>query len=272
MSNSTIHNFWKSFLEAGEVSRSAVPKNVLKTSQFKAFFNGQADGAITLEKNGRGSTYKINERKRSIIQQYFDVTFPYSLDSVKNKFQSTLMFRNSKASKQKEKSIFFLKGHNAIKLNGVEFDLKQHTVMFGIAAFLSPQIEFEKICFVENKDVFLEIESLLGFGYVYVHKYGRIGKDDIKLFKTNEILVFSDYDYIGLNEYLTIKKEFDNTNFYIPKNYDELYEKYSRPIPERQIPSELVLLSNEDLVVKIRTKLQKENYYLEQQSLFEFMV
>lgn len=272
MSNSTIYNFWKSFLETGEVSRSAVPKNVLKTSQFKAFFNGQADGAITLEKNGRGSTYKINESKRNIIQQYFDNAFPNKLDSINNKFQSTLMFRNSKASKQKEKSIFFLKGHHKIKLNGIEFDLKRHTELFEIAAFLTPQIKFNKICFVENKDVFLEIESLLGYDYIYIHKYGRIGKDDIKLFQTEEILVFSDYDYIGLNEYLTIKKEFNNTSFYIPNNYDELYEKYSRPIPEKQIPSELVLLSNEDLVVKIRTKLQKENYYLEQQSLFEFMV
>jgi hypothetical protein len=272
MSNSTIHNFWKSFLETAEVSRSSVPKSVLRTSQFKAFFNGQADGAIILEKNGRGSTYKINERKRNIIQQYFDITFPNSLDSVNNKFQSTLMFRNSKASKQKDKSIFFIKGYKPIKLNGIEFDLKHHTEMFGIVAILSPQIEFKKICFVENKDVFLEIESLLGFSYLYIHKYGRIGKNDIKLFKTEEILVFSDYDYIGLNEYLTIKREFANTNFYIPENYDELYDKYSRPIPERQIPSELVSLSNEDIVVKIRTKLQKENYYLEQQSLFEFMV
>jgi hypothetical protein len=267
MSNQTIYNFWRRFLETGETGARSVPKIVSKSSQFQAFFNGQADGAIISDKRGKGQTLRINENKRDSIEQFFYITFPNSIENITSKAESVAMYRNSKASGKRDKPIFFIKGFNEIKLNEEYFDLETPTNRFGLSAFIAPKIEYAKICFVENKDVFLDAEKLFGEDYLYVHKYGRIGKDDVKLFTTNEILVFSDYDYVGLNEYLTIKGEFENTKFYVPNNYDDLHSKYSMSIKDKQTPSELVLQSTDESVVRIRTIIQKENTFLEQQSL-----
>ncbi len=267
MSNPTKYSFWKQFLERGEVLRSAVPKVVINSPEFVAFHNGMNHGAIISEKIGRGSVFKINPNKRFVIEKFFNTTFPNQLESVNNKNESVAMFRNSKASGYKEKPVLFIKGFNNIKLNGEYFDLEAPTRKFGISAFIAPEIEFNRICFVENKDVFLVAEKLLGHDYLYIHKYGRVGKGDVKLLNTNEILVFSDYDYIGLNEYLIIKNQFQNTHLFIPENFDELYQKYSSELPEKQTPSSLVMQSTEKEVVDIRTILQKENRFLEQQSL-----
>jgi hypothetical protein len=268
MSNQTIHKFWNNFLEIGEVSKSAVPKSILESSQFEAFYSGLQDAAIISEKRGKGSVLKLNETKRHLIETYFKKTFPNSIKSVLTKNDSVAMFRDSKTAGIKEKAIFFLKGKHIIRLNEVDFDLKSVSEEYGLSAHFVPSIEFENICIVENKDTFIDAHKLLGDKYIYVHKYGRFGKEDVNLFKASKIVVFSDYDYIGLNEYLTFKSKHSNTSLFYPNNFDELFDKYSSTLPEKQIPSKQVQESTDPVVVKIRTQLQKENKFLEQQALF----
>jgi len=76
-----------------------------------------------------------------------------------------------------------------------------------------------------------------------------------------------------LNEYLTVKNTFPNTTLFFPKNYDLLFNKYPKALKKKndkeQQPSQLVLQSDEAIVVKIKNQLLETKHFLEQQILFE---
>jgi hypothetical protein len=89
--------------------------------------------------------------------------------------------------------------------------------------------------------------------------------------QTKEVLVFSDYDYIGLNEYLKCKSVFENTSFFEPENYDLLFEQYAKEITlnrkKGQKASKNVLASQDEIVLRICRDLQTKQKFLEQESL-----
>jgi hypothetical protein len=124
---------------------------------------------------------------------------------------------------------------------------------------------------VENKESFLQAEKVISQDYVFIHSYGRIGKNLLEKIQTNEVLVFSDYDYIGLNEYLKCKSVFENTSFFVPENYDLLFEQYAKEIilnrKKGQKASRNVLASQDETVLRICHDLQTKQKFLEQESL-----
>jgi hypothetical protein len=270
MSNPTTYKFWRDFLDEGIVSKSAVPKAIKESPPFRAFFNDRPDGAILSEKSGRGSKLIINEQKRHLILSFFEKTFPTPLESVEDKVDSQMMYRNSKAKNTRTETILHLRGKHIIKLNNKEYDLKSVTEEHTIAGHINPLIEFKNICFVENKDVFLKAEQVLGNDFLYIHSYGRLGINTIKNIKSENVIVFSDYDFVGLNEYLNIKSVFgDKCTFHIPHNFTLLYDKYSTLMESKQSPSQKVKYSLDPTVVYIRDLIQKNNRFLEQQILLK---
>jgi len=87
------------------------------------------------------------------------------------------------------------------------------------------------------------------------------------------ILVVSDYDYVGLNEYLKCKELFSNTKFYIPDNYNSLFETYSRPLKTKSKQGQnltyypRVEKSTDEIVVYIREQVKRTQRFLEQEIL-----
>ena len=126
-------------------------------------------------------------------------------------------------------------------------------------------INADRICFVENLDSFLKAEKLLGEDYLYLHKYGRIGVDSLKGIIAKEILVFVDYDFNGLDEYIRIKGIFENAVLFMPDNFDELFVNYSKVIDGKQQQSKKVADSLLLEVVKIRELVSRTNRFLEQE-------
>jgi len=109
---------------------------------------------------------------------------------------------------------------------------------------------------------------LLGVDFLFAHKYGRIGKDSISMIQAKEILVFVDYDFNGLDEYLRIKDVFNNAELYLPQNYDELFEKYSQALSGNKAKmSNSVKNSKDSVVIKIREQVARTNRFLEQEIL-----
>jgi hypothetical protein len=151
-------------------------------------------------------------------------------------------------------------------VNGTELNLEVYTKQFQLFACNVEKIEASRICIIENLDTFLVAENLLGQGFVFLHKYGRIGKESLASLFTKQLLVFVDFDFNGLEEFLRIKEVFDFAQLYIPENYDELFGKYSQSLKGNKAEmTNRIKQSSDKNVIKIRESIIRNNRFLEQQ-------
>jgi hypothetical protein len=255
-------NTYKKLLEAKSLSKSTIPVSVLRSAAFKGLLRAKI---LYVSKVGRG--LKIGIAKEDRFQQFFQTKFPEQ-DTLKSKAGNVRKFRNSKAAKIDSNPVFLFRGFTPISLNKNLVDVTESTQKFGLLAAIPNSIICKKVCFVENLEPFLQAEKLLGKDYLFVHKYGRIGEESIAMFEADEFLVFVDYDFNGLDEYLRIKNVFANAALHMPKNYEELYGKYSKTLKGNKAKmSKAVQISTDETVVKIREQVARNNKYLEQEVL-----
>ncbi len=258
--NQTNFRTYRKLKEVSFLTEKAIPKTVLRSSHFKGLIS-----SVILEKvkSGRGFRYEITKAKEFDV--FFKTHFPEDIE-VKNKSDNVRKFRNSKIQKTVSTPIFMLRGFNTIKINGSELNLEDYTKRFQLFACNAENIEAESICIVENLDTFLVVEKLLGTNFVFLHKYGRIGKESLGSLSTKQLLVFVDYDFNGLEEFLRIKEVFDFAQLYIPENYDELFGKYSQSLKGNKAEmTRRIKQSSDNNVVKIRESIIRNNRFLEQQ-------
>lgn len=254
---------YKNLLENISISFKKIPKSVINSDIFKGLLNANI---LEIVKAGRGR--KITIIKESEFKAFFKNSFPEDNVS-QTKSGNIKKYRDSKATSKTERfHTFFLRGFTEIKINNEILDLKYYTTNFGVFAFSNSNIECNKVCFVENLETFMKAEKLLGNEYLFVHKYGRIGLNSLSFFKAKEYLVFVDYDFNGLDEYLRIKKVFNEAIFYLPSNYDNAFNKYSKTLKGNKAKmSNAVKLSEDKIVIKVREQVSKTNKFLEQEYL-----
>ena len=258
--NQTDFRTYKKLKEDSFLTEKAIPKTVLSSHHFKGLVS-----SLILEKtkSGRGFRYEIN--KPMEFENFFTTHFPEDI-KVKDKSDNVRKFRNSKVQKTVSTPIFMLRGFETIKINDNEINLEDYTKKFQLFGCKADKIEAKQICIVENLDTFLVAEKLLGKNFVFIHKYGRIGKESLNCLFTNQLLVFVDYDFNGLEEYLRIKEVFDFAQLYIPENYDELFNKYSQSLKGNKAEmTNRIKQSSDSNVIKIRESIIRDNRFLEQQ-------
>lgn len=258
--NQTDFRTYKKLKEDSFLTEKAIPKTVLNSHHFKGLVS-----SLILEKtkSGRGFRYKIS--KPTEFDNFFITHFPEEIE-VKDKSDNVRKFRNSKVQKTVSTPIFMLRGFETIKVNNNEINLEDYTNKFQLFACNADKIEAKRICIVENLDTFLVAEKLLGKNFVFLHKYGRIGKESLGCLSTNQLLVFVDYDFNGLEEFLRIKEVFDFAQLYIPENYDELFNKYSQSLKGNKTEmTNRIKQSSDRNVIKIRESIIRNNRFLEQQ-------
>lgn len=258
--NQTDFRTYKKLKEDFFLTEKAIPKTVLSSHHFKGLIS-----SLILEKtkSGRGFRYKIS--KPTDFENFFSTHFPEDID-VKDKSDNVRKFRNSKVQKTVSKSIFMLRGFETIKINDNEINLENYTNKFQLFACNADRIEAKHICIVENLDTFLVAEKLLGKNFIFLHKYGRIGKESLNCLFTKQLLVFVDYDFNGIEEFLRIKEVFDFAQLYIPENYDELFNKYSQSLKGNKAEmTNRIKQSSDSNVIKIRESIIRNNRFLEQQ-------
>ena len=244
---------YKKLFEAKELTENSIPKTVLNS----AVFLGLLDSNI-LEKTKVGRGFRFVVSKATEFDLFFRTYFPEDI-VIENKSDNVRKYRNSKTSQVKSKSIFMLRGFSII-------DINYYTENYGLFACTATYIKADKICFVENLDTFLVAEKLLGEDFLFIHKYGRIGKDSLSIFETKEILVFVDYDFNGLDEFLRIKDVFSKAELFIPDNYNELFTKYSQSLKGNKAEmTKRVKASKNKNVIMIRESVARNNRFLEQQ-------
>jgi len=268
--NETLLKYFRLIKDGMAISASQLPSIVKKNKDFQNFCE---TGIILRNKSGGGYIYQINQEKQHIFEQYFVNTFPQSEIEAIDKASNIAKFRNSKSRQIKTLPIVFIKGQREIIINNETIDLRYFTEKFELFSAVVQNLNTEKICLVENKYLFLDIEKVISEDYVFIHSYGRIGKTLLNTLNVNSILVVSDYDYVGLNEYLKCKALFSNTKFYIPDNYDDLFKTYSTPLKTKFKQGQYlshypnVENSTDEIVVRIREQMKKTQKFLEQEIL-----
>lgn len=255
------YKFYKELLSRS-VSWRAIPNSVKKTLQFQNLLTSKT---IDIEKAGRGS--KVFIRNRITYESFFAAFFKEDETLPISKSSNIIKFRNSKARRTKSSSVYLIRGFKSVELNGKLLDLFNYTNLFGLMGVRQPVLNTESICFVENLESFLHAEKLLGDRFIYLHKYGRIGVGSLKGISASEIVVFVDYDFNGLDEYLRIKSVYDKATLLVPEKFDELFKNYSTEMKGKQRQSARVATSTLPEVVRIREVISKTNRFLEQEIL-----
>jgi hypothetical protein len=269
MQNKTFKNIIQRLLTEDKVNASSIGSTVKKSSDFLTLLNA---GMIeyTQAKTG-GGTYSV--KKKEDLEKYFNNKFPAEFKNEQSSIDNVHSFRNTKAVKRKSQNVILIRGNQKVILNDIEVNLQYFTNHFGAFSTVLKSLKADKVCFVENLDSYLIAEQIISDEYIFIHTYGGMNKSVISKISAKEILIFPDYDFVGLNNYLIIKEFISNAKLFIPKNYDELFRTKSRTIKTKQgreqQPTKRVLESNDKLVVKIRTDIFKYKQFLEQQAVFQ---
>lgn len=257
------HDFkFYSELRCRSISVNEVPKSVKKSLHFQ---NLIASKTLDTQKSGRGS--KIIIKNIQSFESFFSKHFSVEEIDAITKSSNIKKLRDSKARRTKSPYVFFIRGFKNIRLNGEDLELSKYTRSFGLFGVQQPTIQTDKICFVENLDSFLKAEKVFGNDFVYLHKYGRVGIESLSGISAKEILVFVDYDFNGLDEYLRIKSIYETATLFVPENYDELFEKFSKAFDGRQQQTVRVAQSQLKEIVQIRESILRANRFLEQEIL-----
>ena len=236
---------------------------VVKNSKlYKLLIQAQA---IDFEKVGRGSNVFI--KNQELFDKIYNQIIDNSIGEISSKSDAAKKFGSSKSvSNLKNNSFYFYRGNKNVVIDNENIDLNYYTDKFGFFGCSNKLIETPKLCWIENKDCFEMAEKIIGNDYVFVHKYGRLGKNDFTNWNVNEILFCPDYDFKGLEEYLVCKENFDNTMLYIPDNFEG--KLLTSKMPIKGAMQERLKRTTDKQVMKIRDFILKNSRFLEQQFLF----
>ena len=255
-------------LREGKINASSVSASVKKSGDLKTLLNGKFikySQAVT-----GGGSYLLNDREN--LKLYFKSKFPKELQDNYSAVGNIGTYRNTKIGKRTSQNVILVRGFKNVRINSKVVELEKFTNQFGTFSAQINKLETDSICIVENLDSFLLAEKVINKCFVFIHTYGGLGKSVLNKFKSKEILIFPDYDFKGLHNYLMIKKVFPNAKLFIPSDYEKLFETYSRTIKTKQgreqNPSKEVKESVDENVIKIRTDIYKSKRFLEQQALF----
>jgi hypothetical protein len=256
-------------LKTEKINCSAIPETVRKANYFQNLLESKV---IILEGNWKRGSIKLDENERVYLDTFLKNNFPNEVTQEIDRVNNIKALRNSKGRGTESNTIVFLRGNQVAKINGLEVDLAFHTQKFGVFSVVLENLLCDKICFVENLYAFLNVEKVIIENYVFVHTYGRVGKKLLDKIQTKEVLIFSDYDFVGLDEYLKFKEKFGKTTFFVSENYDFLFDTYSRPLKDAkketsQKPTERVQNTNDEIVIKIRNQVFQTQHFLEQEIL-----
>lgn len=265
----TDYNFLQK-LKTEKVNCSAIPETVKKTNYFQNLVESKV--IILAEGNWKRGSIKLNENELVYFDAFLKNNFPSEITQEIDRANNIKALRNSKGRSTESNMIVFLRGNQVIKINGIKVDLTFYIQNFGLFSSVLESLVCDKICFVENLYAFINVEKVITEDYVFVHTYGRVGEKLLDKIQTKEVLVFSDYDFVGLDEYLKFKEKFEKTTFFVPENYDFLFQTYSRPLKHTkkvtsQKPTERVQNATDETVVRLRNQVFQMQRFLEQEIL-----
>ncbi len=257
-----VNDFFINLKTEKRIAKSSVGSVVRNSKLFKLMEQARA---IEFEKLGRGS--KLIIVNQHVFEEIFKSQINSDVINVNSKIDAAKKFGNSKSIGGLESNpYYFYRGNKIVKVNNEQIDLGFYSNKFGFFGCSNVSVETEKLCWIENKDCFELAEKTLGEDYVFVHKYGRLGQNDFSNWRVKEVLFCPDYDFTGLEEYLYCKENFPNTILFIPSDFQEILKQSRMPIKGEM--KDRLKNTNDEVVLKIRDYILRNNKFLEQQILF----
>jgi hypothetical protein len=267
MRSPIFKRFMLKMLDKDTIPFSNVPMHVYQSADWNSWL---AAGFIQQERHGTKITFRILDR--AALREVFQQKFPGEATDDGSAVDNVRAFGDSKARARESQSVCLLRGWQFATINTQFVNLGEMTEQFGLFAAALKSLDIERACIVENLDSFRNAEQVLGKDWVFLHPYGRVGNEWLQKIQCREMLVFSDYDFVGLDEFLRVQRQFPYAKFFMPAQYETLWACYAKPIKKRdegeQRPSRLVSESTHPLVVAIREQLLRTGKFLEQQALF----
>ncbi len=90
----------------------------------------------------------------------------------------------------------------------------------------------------------------------------------LKTLKNTPVIIFPDYDLVGLKNYLVLKKTIPTIKIFIPKDLAELLQRYGKPEKLNSSTDRKMIEQTQDTdVIKIYSLLLKYGVGLDQESL-----
>jgi hypothetical protein len=258
---------WLLLLEAGSMPRSQIPRSVQAGQAFAQLLGADIIGWVR-----KGSGQVLNLQEANLLRQYVAQHFPeHETQTGGDAFSNARRYRDSKGAAKVAAQVMLLRGQGMAWLNegAHEVDLGYYTDHFGCFAAAQPRIHTLKpCCIVENLDCFMRAEEVLGPGTIFIHPYGRLGKDSLPGLQAQALWHFGDYDFTGLNDYLNLKAQYPQAQLYMPEGLEALWQKYATPLKAGAVPSSKVKASVLPEVRRVRGLLSTTQRFLEQQVLF----
>ncbi len=267
MRSPVFKRFMLKLLEVETISLSILPSTVSQSDDWK---NWQTAGFIEMERHGSNRVYRVIDREA--LREIFYQKFPGEATDDGTAVDNVRAFGDSKARARTSQGVCLMRGWQTIIINGNQMDLARMTEQFGLFAATLNHLTADRVCLVENLDSFRQAEKVVGLDWLLMHTYGRVGKEWLQKITCREMLVFSDYDFVGLDEFLRVKEVFLEAQFYWPEQYEYLWGKYAKNLKKRnageQLATRRVRESQQPTVVAIREQLLRTGKFLEQQALF----
>lgn len=267
MHSPVFKNLMVKLLTVQTLPSSQLPATVRDSTDWK---NWLAAGFVEAERRGACLSFRVLDREA--LREIFHQKFPGEATNDGSAVDNLRAFGDSKARIRLAQGVCFLRGQQAANVNGRAVDVGEITQHFGVFAAVLRTLHCDWLCLVENLDIFLQAERVVGDDWLLLHAYGRVGKEGLQKIHCRKMLVFSDYDFVGLEEFLRVQEVFPEARFFMPEHYDALWSQYAKPLKKRdsgeQVITRRVRETRHPVVASIREQLLRTGRFLEQQALF----
>lgn len=260
-------------LEQGYLLSSAVPRSALSKIQ-----QLRDTGIISWEKAGRGSRYVLVDTHS--IEKLLDATgYHGSTDGLTPKAEA--VSRHGDAHAGKDDSILIqisTKGEEIYwRKNGKPVDIKNIVKDCGLASIVVRSDDHwqtdSPIALVENIDLLVYSKNYFAqipFQGNILYYAGWAGAKMIEWLKKQQQtpqIIFPDYDFVGLKNYLKLKKIFPGLQIYIPDELPELIRRFGSKKKFVKQSQKYSLEQSDDDVRSVYSLMQKYGKCLDQESL-----
>ncbi len=238
-------------------------------------------GALKEERSGAG--WRIRVVNPEAVERFACVVFPQGLESAAGELdraEAVAVLRNAKRGRNLCGEPVLIRGFSEATLISARggLDVRGMTQLCGTACFvISGEIEWEytgdRVALVENLEPFLSFEKRFPDFDAAIYCAGRMSERLLCWLErqTFHVVHFGDYDPVGLQEYLRLKKRYGcQAALYVPENIRELVQRYGKPELLRDSSAILSGLRSErdEAVAKVLQCLEDSGNGLEQEVLW----
>lgn len=250
-------------------------------------------GALKIQRSGRGILYRIVDR--DVLKQHLNQVAPltsYQVIGVPQRASNIGLSRSSKSSMHAHDfSYILLKVRGQAiwqRADGQYLDLLANQQQLGITALKLGDDNQDDWCstsplwLVENQEVFDQLDWVPGSEAVTLLWYsGNLQNNLIdwlaKSKRATKIILFADYDGVGLQNYLRIKRKLrEHVQFWLMPNWqsklinygnNELWQK-THPQFHESTPELSQLCSTEPELLELISAMQQNGLALEQEAVW----